>query len=42
MCLGSFVWLEEDHFVAEDFLHVLALMKEEKKANSPKVLGCTE
>ena len=35
------MWLEEDHYVAEDFLHVLALMEEEKKANNPKVL-CRE
>ena len=35
--LGSFVWLEEDHFVAEDMLHVLDLMEQEKKRNFQKV-----
>lgn len=31
MCFRSCVFLEEDHYVAEDFLHLLALMQ--KRAN---------
>ena len=27
---GHFVWLEEDHYVAQDMLHVLDIMREHK------------
>ena len=35
---GLFLFLEEDHYVSEDFLHVLKLMDSEKKKSFPKVL----
>jgi len=34
---GSVVFMEEDHYVSEDFLHVLSLMNEEKKKSFPQV-----
>jgi len=34
---GLFLFLEEDHYVSEDFLHVLKLMDSEKKKSFPKV-----
>jgi len=34
---GLFLFLEEDHYVSEDFLHVLRLMSLEKKKSFPEV-----
>ena len=34
---GTVLFLEEDHFVAEDFLHILAMMQYEQKNNFNKV-----
>ena len=36
-CLGSVVWLEEDHYVAEDFLHVLHLLENKRNISFPHV-----
>ena len=34
---GTVVFLEEDHFVAEDFLHILGMMQYEQKNNFNEV-----
>ena len=34
---GLVLFLEEDHYVAEDFLHVLSLMEMEKRTGKHKV-----
>lgn len=37
---GLFLFLEEDHYVSEDFLHVLKLMDSEKKKSFPNIKVC--
>ena len=34
---GAVLFLEEDHFVAEDFLHVLSMMQEEQEKRFKEV-----
>ena len=34
-CIGMVLFLEEDHFVAEDFLSMLVLMKHERDSRYP-------
>ena len=35
--LGTVLFLEEDHFVAEDFIHVLKLMEKEQEGEAKEV-----
>ena len=35
--IGTVVFLEEDHFVAEDFLHTLSMMQQEQENNYKEV-----
>ena len=36
---GTVLFLEEDHFVAEDFLHILSMMQQEQQNNFKEVSG---
>ena len=36
---GTVLFLEEDHFVAEDFLHILSMMQQEQQNNFKEVFG---